>query len=289
MRKLFIIFLSIGLILALTSCEKQQVEAEDLRMAPAIPQLEEADLAIEKATPDFSKENLVQTEEIVFDRTKSSDRSSTFGYGYNEVYQSSYTLGTGQWVNLQIDKRQLVSNYRYVAVLTPVYGDPDVYVKSYYYDHYGHVRATNRRASKRRGHYLDESWMYHNDVNSHETHGSFYLHSSYSCNFKLSIYEVPAHTVWIRHASTHYGRRNISVRYNHRTYEVKPGTAVAMDYNHSSPSFDIWECTSRPGHYNQYCGWKRGNTANKNDYMYSLSDSNDSGNIGFTATQQGWD
>ena len=212
MRKLFIIFLSIGLILALTSCEKQEVATEDLRVAPTtLPQLEEETLELEKAAPDFSKENLVRTEEIVFDRKASSDRSSTFGYRYNEVYQSSYTLHTGQWVNLQIDKRQLSTNYRYVAVLTPVYGDPDVYVKSYYYDNYGHVRSTNRRASKRRGHHLDESWMYHNDVRNYDTHGSFYLHSSYSCNFKLSIYEVPAQTVWIRHASSYYGRRNISV------------------------------------------------------------------------------
>ena len=293
MRNFLIAFIGIGLMSLVTSCEKQQVESELSNLAPVNTPLE---ANLEKAEPSFSEEMLSFTEEIVFKEPTATSRSSTFGYGYQEVYTSDYTLGTGHWVNLQVDKLQLSPDYQYVAVLTPQYGDPDLYVRSHYYDNHGYRYARHRRSSKRRGHHLDESWLNHRDLNPHETHGSFYLHASYNCNFKLSIYQVPARTIWVRHASSHYGQRNIRVRHRGVQYSVQPQTAIALDYDYeykdpntgTNPGFSIWECTSSPRHQREYCGWKNNNVASEESYMYSLSDGDtsdgSSGTIGFGVT-----
>jgi len=295
MRKFLIAFVGIGLISLVTSCEKQQIETELSNLAPVNAPLE-ADL--EKAVPSFSSKMLSFTEEIVFDEPTASSRNSTLGYGYQKVYSSDYTLGTGHWANLQIDKRQLSPDYQYVAVVTPQYGDPDLYVRSQYHDNYGRRYTRHRRSSTRRGHHLDESWLNHRDVNPYETHGSFYLHASYACNFKLSIYQVPARTIWVRHASSYYGQRNIRLRYRGVQYNVQPQTAIALDYDHAykdpktgtNPGFSIWECTSSPRYSREYCRWTNNDAsaASEENYMYSLSDGDtsdgSSGGIGFQAT-----
>lgn len=293
MRRFLIAFIGIGLISLSTSCEKQQVESELPNLTPLTAPLE---ATLEKVNPTFEEDMLSFTEEIVFKEPIANSRSSTFGYNYQEVYSSDYTLGTGHWVNLQIDKRQLSPDYQYVAVLTPNYGDPDLYVRSHYYDSYGSRYARHRRSSTRRGYHLDESWLNHRDINPYETHGSFYLHSSYDCNFKLAIYQVPSRTVWIRHASSYYGQRNIRLRYRGQQYSVQPQTAIALDYDHgykepstgTNPGFSIWECTSSPRYNREYCSWQNNNVATEENYMYSLSDGDSSdsssGSIGFGVT-----
>jgi len=176
-----------------------------------------------------------------------------------------------------------------VAVLTPEYGDPDVYVRSSYSDYRGVTYNRSRRSSIRRGKFLDESWLNYRDLDSHETHGAFYLYASYNCGFKLTIYQVPSNTIWIRHASSHYGRNNIRVRYSNVQYNVEPNTAVAVEYAPENPNLSVWQCTS--SYNNQYCGWRSNTTSSststQENYMYSLSDdtsNNSTGGIGFGVT-----
>lgn len=288
MRKLTSILMTIGLIFLLSNCEKQQIGSE-LEMRTA-ENFEVKNFEV-KAEPTFSKENLQFTEEIVFKEPVANSRSSAYGYNYQEVFSNSYSLGTNKWINLKVDKRELSRTHQYVAVLTPEYGDPDVYVRSSYADRYGRVYNRNRRSSIRRGQHLDESWLNYRDMDAHETHGafSFYGNGNNRCGFKLTIYQVPSNTIWIRHASSHYGRKNIQVRYNNVQYNVQPNTAVAMEYNNNNKNLSIWQCTS--SNNNQYCGWKSNttssSTSSQENYMYSLADDNtgnSTGGIGFGVT-----
>jgi len=79
--------MGVGLIFLLSNCEKQEIESE-LKIQPT------ENFAV-KAEPNFSKENLQYTEEIVFKEPIASSRSTTLGYNYQEVYSNSYSLGTG--------------------------------------------------------------------------------------------------------------------------------------------------------------------------------------------------
>ena len=282
MRKLII---CIGLISILASCEKQQDDL-DLHLAVAPTSLEEVG---EKAIPTFLEENM-RTEEIVLKPTKASSRSTAYGYSYQEVYSNSYAVSTGHGVNLEIPKYQLSNSHQYVAVVTPKYGDPDLYVRSSHNGRYNNIYGRNRRYSTRRGIHLDESWLNYRDVDAHETHGVFSFHATYSCSFDVIIYEVPVNTIWVRHASTHYGNRAISVRYRDIRYEVRPSSAVAIPYNYQNPSFGIYQCTKSPYSRIERCGWNNGHAAQDNgDYMFSLSDAQSSsdgstGGVGFDVT-----
>lgn len=291
MRKLLIAFIGLGLISLVTSCEKQLVESELPNLAPVNSPLE---ANVEKVEPTFSAELLDFTEKIVFKEPTATSRNSTLGYSYQEVYSNSYTLETGHWVNLEVNKEQLSPDFQYVAVLTPEYGDPDLYVRSHRFNRNDFQYTRSRRSSIRRGQHLDESWMNFRDIDPFETHGSFYLHASYNCNFKLSIYQVPTRTIWVRHASSYYGQRNIGFRYRGQRYDVQPRTAIALDYDYADPNFSVWQCNTSVRFGREYCSWRNGTTAaTEENYMYSLSDgestneegeSSSSGDISFAVT-----
>jgi len=290
MRKFIIALLSIGLMGLFTSCEKEQLPLEGAAQEEIAPlTTTEAD---EKAEPIFSEDKLVHTETLTFEEPVSNNRSSTVGYNYQEVYSNTYSLSTGHWVNIEMPKSRVSNQYQYVTVVTPEYGDPDVYVRSHYQDRHGVKYTRTRRSSKRRGYGLEESWLNHRDFNQRETHGSFYLYSSNRCSFKVKVYQVPINTIWIRHASTHYGSKNIQLQYGGVSYGLRPNTSIALPYNYQKPSFRLWQCiTRRYPRRHDVCGWKTTgqNTTSTQQFMYSLADSNASdqeqGGIGFKVTQ----
>jgi len=288
MRKIIVVITGIALLGFLTSCEKEQ---SPLDAAPVLTPTLSIEEGKEKVEPTFSEETLVHTEKVTFKEPESTSRSSTYGYNYQEVYSSSFNLHTGHWINIEMPKHQISRHYQYVAVVTPEHGDPDVYVRSHYYDHYGIKYSRTRRTSKRFGHYLDESWMNHRDFYQHESHGSFYIHASYQCRFKVIVYQVPINTIWIRHSSSHYGQKNIRMQYNGIEYGLQPRSCVALPYNYTSPKFRIYQCVTRNYPYrHRVCGWKTvGENTSSENFMYTLSDSNgngqEQGGLGFSVTR----
>ncbi len=160
-------------LVTLNSCEKEIFK----------PSLETETLLTEQADSEILM-NLDEALEIELDFTKRA-KSLLSDDCREMIYSKTFTVDRGRWVNLRMKKNNMSPAHHYRAVVTPSYGNPDLYLFGYDYDRPNRWRLLRKSATEA----IDESYMAQADLEPNENKAYFSVYGKTQATFKIEIFK----------------------------------------------------------------------------------------------------
>lgn len=236
------------------------------------------------AISDDAEADYVQTIEMEMDTTPSD--AISLRTGLHRFHAKEYEIHAGKWFLLYLKKHQLDPKCKYIAKVTTIYGDPDLYIKG---RDYPNGYRVIRRADIHSGY--EQSYAYYTDLQHHEDRLYFavYADKHKNAKFKIELFKDCNYDHYECCSSDplqyHWLQKHIEeLCYDHcygekiycSTYNGKPAIHITPWTSCTDGIGYVYDCHGNLlGKYGGIAGWRLSGTLKDHKLLWDYKDCHD--------------